>query len=594
MPYSVEEMFTHIKNKLEEHGCSPKMHGGYTIRSSCPAHGGKSKSSLHTQLKGGKVVMYCHSGGCCYQDVLNALEVHLGDALDTEFANEVRYVYHDQNGKTVSAQTRKYGYEGEKIFFRETVIDGKFEPVGPPPEDRVPYRLPELIAAAKEGERIWIVEGEKDVEQLYMYGVKGTAFMGAAEGWVPSYAKWFRGTSVVICGDRDEPGQKFVKAVKDGLAGEAQEILLADLPYKITKSHGKDVSDYLFENSVEDLMSLVNAPWRAPGVITLAEAANEASELQKIPMEHFSMVGMGPGYDIPGIGPGKFMGILARLGSGKTAWIVDLCVRAIQSGKRVMFISYDEPAPSIASYLATSFTGDFTYCSYDMELDHERKAPNTCKEIMNSNGIIDGKVKGIDIVADIAFQHKPDIVFVDHLAKIASDNMTDKEYVKLGKIAKVLREIANNGKCSVVAAIQSNREASDSLLTTYNTAGSDEICREMDVVLGIQLAKPPGSEARVLDAEKLLKPYGWGLNELFPKPDEGFADRIRPAMRIINTVKSRMSKGDGVWPVVFYGAERRFFPVHRGDCECKMCDKRHITNAVHNMVVKMARGTNDY
>lgn len=585
------ELLEEIRKKLDEHGCNPRMYNSTSMRSSCPAHSGSNKSSLHVQVKGGNLLVHCHSGKCTYHGVLEALGLDHDESYSKcKVYDAVRYIYLDQDGKTIGAQVR-YMNDGVKSFHQEVFDGNEWSRIGMPKEKRVPYRLPDLLKDASEGKRIWIVEGEKDVENLQICGIPSTCFCGGAGGWLDQYARWFRGTRVVLCGDRDEPGQKFVQQIRKALDGVADEVLIADLPYEIAQSGGKDVSDFLSVNSVKDLQAIVQAPWRSPGVVTMAEAAEEASNRKDVPMDHFNMVGIGPGYAIPGIGPGKLLGVVARFGTGKTAWIVDLAARALKAGKRVMFVSYDESYDEIASYIAASMDGDYTYCSWDTEIMSIRKKPNMCKSLMTCDGIIDGKIRSAKAVADIAFRHKPDILIVDHLAKIAGDNVGDAERIQIGKAARILKQIANEGRCAVVSAIQANREGSGMLINKTHIAGADEIGRECDIMIGINHVATADSEIKSIRPEVLLERYGRQMNELFPYPIGGdLGLRICPAIRVVNTVKSRMSRDDSYWPVIFYGAERKMYPVHKRGCQCKMCSERVLTQSKHDYILKMCAG----
>ena len=52
---------------------------------------------------------------------------------------------------------------------------------------RVPYRLPQLLAATERGETVWIVEGEKDVHTLMRAGVTATCNPQGAGKWQPEF-----------------------------------------------------------------------------------------------------------------------------------------------------------------------------------------------------------------------------------------------------------------------------------------------------------------------------------------------------------------------------------------------------------------------
>jgi hypothetical protein len=73
---------------------------------------------------------------------------------------------------------------------------------GVPP---IPYRLPELKEAIALGNRIFIVEGEKDVERLLSLRLPATTNAGGAGKWRPELTEVFRGFDgeVIIIPDKD-------------------------------------------------------------------------------------------------------------------------------------------------------------------------------------------------------------------------------------------------------------------------------------------------------------------------------------------------------------------------------------------------------
>jgi len=52
----------------------------------------------------------------------------------------------------------------------------------------IPYRLPELITAAKAGETVFVAEGEKDVAALVANGFTATCNAAGAGKWRNDYA----------------------------------------------------------------------------------------------------------------------------------------------------------------------------------------------------------------------------------------------------------------------------------------------------------------------------------------------------------------------------------------------------------------------
>ena len=83
----------------------------------------------------------------------------------------------------------------------------------------VPYHLPALLAAA--GSDVFIVEGEKDADRLTELGLVATTNIGGAGNWTADLNEHFRGRTVYVLTDNDEPGAKHGRAVAEQLAGIA-------------------------------------------------------------------------------------------------------------------------------------------------------------------------------------------------------------------------------------------------------------------------------------------------------------------------------------------------------------------------------------
>ena len=106
---------------------------------------------------------------------------------------------------------------------------------------RVLYRLPKIIEAIKDGEFIYVVEGEKDVHSLERAGVVATCNPGGTGGgWRDEYSEVLRGAIVVIIADKDKYGQAHARKIMASLKGIAAAV-------EINEAAGdlKDVSDHL-------------------------------------------------------------------------------------------------------------------------------------------------------------------------------------------------------------------------------------------------------------------------------------------------------------------------------------------------------------
>jgi hypothetical protein len=148
------------------------------------------------------------------------------------------YDYRDETGDLLFQVVR---FEPKDFRQRRPLGVGKWawEIRGVP---RVPYRLPGLIAAVKEGRTICITEGEKAADALTKLGVTATCSPHGAGKWRDEYSAYLKNADVVILPDNDEPGEHHCEAVAKSLSGLAKRVRtlrLAGLP------DGGDVYDWI-------------------------------------------------------------------------------------------------------------------------------------------------------------------------------------------------------------------------------------------------------------------------------------------------------------------------------------------------------------
>ena len=121
---------------------------------------------------------------------------------------------------------------------------------------RVPYRLPELLAADP-AEPVFLPEGEKDVNALRERGLIATTNPGGAGKWLASYGEHLRGRHVVLLPDNDDPGRDHAADVACKLKPYAASVRMLPLPSLPDKG---DVSDWLAAGgSAALLMDLLTA-----------------------------------------------------------------------------------------------------------------------------------------------------------------------------------------------------------------------------------------------------------------------------------------------------------------------------------------------
>lgn len=105
-----------------------------------------------------------------------------------------------------------------------------------------PYRLPDLIEAIASGHTVYVVEGEKDADNLWAIGIPATTSAAGAGKWQDDLNDWFGSADVVILCDNDDAGRKHRDGVARALKPFAGRVRALDLPGLPEKG---DVSDWL-------------------------------------------------------------------------------------------------------------------------------------------------------------------------------------------------------------------------------------------------------------------------------------------------------------------------------------------------------------
>jgi len=131
---------------------------------------------------------------------------------------------------------------------------------------RVLYRLPELMAADPSA-WVFIVEGEKDVDNVAALGLVATCDPGGADKWQDAYNENLRGRRVAVIPDRDTVGWHHAEDVAQRLIGVATTVRMLDLG-ALLGFEGKDASDWIESSdaqTAEDLArALIEMAERAP------------------------------------------------------------------------------------------------------------------------------------------------------------------------------------------------------------------------------------------------------------------------------------------------------------------------------------------
>lgn len=234
----------------------------------CPAHDDQNPSLSISENNEGHVLLHCHAGCDC-----NAICSQLGISLSDLFMKngksptqiKTEYIYLDDSGKPAYKKVRlEPGNQGKsKSFFISSLdANGHWVNKTPHASKRFLYRLDEVRTGIKQGKKIYLVEGEKDVGRLRKEKLISTTILEGAGGAIRSeYVKQLEGADIVLLYDEDKAGyvrrDKFCVA----LFGKVKSLRVVKLPgLEYREDHGLDISDWLDQgHTIQELEQLVNA-----------------------------------------------------------------------------------------------------------------------------------------------------------------------------------------------------------------------------------------------------------------------------------------------------------------------------------------------
>ena len=176
------------------------------------------------------------------------------------------YDYQDADGTVTFQKVRAYDKDGEKFFWlRRPDGNGGWGKGTANVNTKVLYRLPEIVEAISNGQIIAIVEGEKDVDNLWRIGIAATCNAhGASEPgkrpkWTKDQSDQLRNADIVVFNDNDAGGYAHADTAVRLSLGIAKRVRRLDLAkHWPNMPHKADVSDWLAAgHDAEELLALI-------------------------------------------------------------------------------------------------------------------------------------------------------------------------------------------------------------------------------------------------------------------------------------------------------------------------------------------------
>ena len=161
--------------------------------------------------------------------------------VDTKNTVERIYQYRDEACKIVHETIRYRKPDGDKTF-KQRRPDGAGGHIWSlKGTSLVLYNLPGIMAAKKE-EIVWIVEGEKDADNLISRKRVATCNAMGAGKWQDRYSDCLKDRHCRIIPDNDDKGRRHAWQVAQSLQGKAASVKIVELPGLPEKG---DVSDWI-------------------------------------------------------------------------------------------------------------------------------------------------------------------------------------------------------------------------------------------------------------------------------------------------------------------------------------------------------------
>ena len=240
----------------------PSESGEYKCK--CPAHDDR-RASLSVNVGEKGIIFKCHAG-CSKEDVLRAMGLTVNDLMSDDLlkaraakrpklnvepstkpaqppaANPAEKPISKPAEKKTVDKVYPYTDEDGKVLFEVVrYIPKDFRQRVPDPAARggyrwsikgirpVIYRLPEVVKAIAEDRTIYLVEGEKDADNMALLGYVATTCPMGAGKWRGEHSEQLNGADVCIIPDNDKPGREHAEKAAKLLAGVAKSVKILDI-----------------------------------------------------------------------------------------------------------------------------------------------------------------------------------------------------------------------------------------------------------------------------------------------------------------------------------------------------------------------------
>jgi putative DNA primase/helicase len=386
----------------------------------CPSHDDDRPSLSVACGRDGAALLHCHAG-CATEDVVAALGLTMADLFPDdgklrEPTIAATYDYTDESG-TVLYQVLRYYPKS----FRQRRPDGNGGwawKLGD--TTRVLYRLPKVVQAAQDGQRVYVVEGEKDVHALERAGAVATCNPGGAGKWREEFSRFLVGADVVVVADDDTAGRDHAEQVRASLSRAGVHAPV------VAPRAGKDASDHLAAGfGLSDLAPAEASPQPPRAVLAATVRASSVHPERvswlwagRVPLGMVTVVG-----GLPGV--------------GKSTVNYDLAARCSREGKPVLVATAED-------HLAAVLRPRLEAAGADLELVHIVTVPLTLPE-------------GVALLRRLVEELGAALVILDPLVAFIGDTVNTHRDHHVRRVLAPLADLAEGTGAAVLVVIHTNK-----------------------------------------------------------------------------------------------------------------------------------------
>lgn len=472
----------------------------------CPAHEDGSPSLQVSQAPDGKILLKCFAN-CPTELVVKSLGLEMRDLFPDSptksFSVPEPRVVESKNESTEKPVIETtYSYQnalGDEVYqvvrmkpksFRQRhQVDG-FWTWSMDGVERVLYHLPQILNS----QQVWVVEGEKDADNLVEIGFIATCNVGGAGKWLDAYTESLAGKDVVICGDNDKPGEEHVQKVFDSICGVAKTVRILKLPKTV-----KDASDFIAghksqadaKNALESILSTAH-PFikgvRLP-IYSMAEIEPHYRRMvTSMPENSFSLGSWLPtlGKKVRPLICGELVFIIGDTGVGKTGVLSEIA----RSAKPIPTLFFElELPPELLFERSVSAVMNVSCAEVEQSyrngeslgaaLDSKFQNLLVCTE--PRIGLED--LENYILRSELKFGQRPKLVLIDYIQLMNCRGTNRRE--RVSDIAEGLKVIAKSTRTIIICASQVHRPEGGEEIHLHSAKESGSIENSCGLLLGV-------------------------------------------------------------------------------------------------------------